>query len=222
MRHFIASVPRVLVYGFALPLLLTGTVTFASASPEEGSKTEGHPKSPHGYTHGSPHGKSPHGSGYSGHHGKEEGSGKGYEHGKGYSHGSKGYGHGYKGHHKKGHGKYGHGGGHHGDRDPFSHLLKFAKPLGLTEDQLKTISDKQFEYQKKSVQLHAEHRIAHMELEKLVHSGEFDESAIRNVGERMKTVKAASIQLMIDAKITLLQVLTDEQRKKIGGLHHGG
>jgi len=182
----------------ALALLVTVFVgpgfALADDDKKEGSGTTGQYSK---FKHGSPHGM------------KKEGSGT--EHGKGYGDKS---GHGYKGgHHGKGH----HGGGHH--RDPFSHVLRFAHPLGLSEDQVKIIQDKQFEFQKERVELRAQHEIAHLELDKLVHSGDVDESAIRAVGERIKQIKSKKIDGMINAKITLLQTLTDEQRKKISQLH---
>jgi Spy/CpxP family protein refolding chaperone len=92
----------------------------------------------------------------------------------------------------------------------------------LSDEQVRAIEDKQFEYKRKKIALYAEHRIQHMDLDKLVHSGGLNESAIREVGERMKKTKMEKIQLMIDSKITLLKILTDEQRKKIRDMHHGG
>lgn len=232
---------RIVIYGWALPLALICFVTLAVAEEPEGSKTEGYSGSSHGFgmesPHGtSPHGKSPHGSEYGMGHGKDYGAGEGsatkpkegsgYGHGKSYGHGYKKYGHGHKryGHHKKGHGGFAYGGhdeyGSHGD--PFTHVLQFADELGLTDEQVRAIEDKQFEYKRRKIALDAEHRIQHMDLDKLVHSGGLDESAIREVGERMKKTKDEKIQLMIDSKIALLKTLTDEQRKKIRAMHHGG
>lgn len=183
----------------ALPVLALAN---DSGHAEGSGSKHGDPK---GYSHGSPHGGSPHG--------KKEGSGskKCDGKGKGYSHGSK---HGYRGGH--------HGGGHHGgahDRDPFRHILRFAHALELTADQIQQIKDKQFEFQKQRIELKAQHAIAHLELDKLVHSGSVDEGAIRAVGDRIKQIKSQKIDGMIEAKITLLKTLTDEQRKKIATLH---
>lgn len=199
---------------FSLSLLILPLQALAEdAAPEEGSKSKD-------YSHGSPHGGSPHG--------KAEGSG--YKHGSGMGHDSphgykkNGGSHGYsKGHHGGGghHGGYsGHGG--HG-RDPFYHILRFAHALELTKDQVQQIKDNQFAFKKQRIELKAQHRIAHLELDKLVHSGNVDESAIRAVGDKLKQIKSQKIDGMIEAKIMLLKLLTDEQKKKIATLHaHGG
>ena len=180
-----------------------GFVLADDAKKEEGSSTTGQYSK---FKHKSPHGK-PMGHGKSeGSSMKKEGSGKGYGHKSG---------HGYKKHGYRGHGK-----GHHGHKqDPFAHVLRFAHSLGLSAEQVQKIRDKQFEFKKQRIQLRAEHEIANMELDRLVHSGNVDENALRAIGERLKQIKAHYIDGMINAKIALLQTLTDEQRKKIRQLH---
>ncbi len=166
--------------------------------------------SPHGYSHGAK--GYPHKPG----HGKPSGS---------YSkHGSNK--HGYSGHGYKGgsHGKHsGHRGHHksHGKTNPFSHILKFSKKLGLDENQVEKIKEMKFSFAKTNIQLRADHTIAHMELDKLVHSGNVDESQIRSVGEKIVKIKTEKIRTMIEAKINLLKLLTDDQRKKISNVHSG-
>ncbi|NIP99876.1 MAG: hypothetical protein GWM98_05360 [Nitrospinaceae bacterium] len=204
-----------------LPLALFITPDFARADISKVTQPEGSGSK-----------TSPHGSMDKGY-GKSEGSGS--KHGKGYSHGSKhGYSkregsggkHGYSRHGYSRHGYRGHGGhyrrhgGHGGHgKDPFRHILRFAHALGLKADQVKQIRDKQFEFRKLCIELKAQHQIAHLELDKLVHSGNLDESAIRAVGDKLKQIKSKKIDGMIDAKINLLKLLTDEQRKKIATLH---
>ena len=145
---------------------------------------------------------------------KKEGSGsKGYSHGdkKGYSHGKKSYGHGSKG-------GYGHGG--HG-RDPFRHVLNFRDKLGLSDTQVAQIQDKQMDYKKLRVQADADHKIAHIELDRLVHSSTVDESGIRAQGQAIVASKTKKIKAMIEAKIDMLKILTDDQRKKVSQMHMG-
>jgi len=189
-------------------------------APKEGSKSKS-------YSHGSPDGGSSHGSP----HGKGEGSKSKSGHGS-YSHGS--------GHHKPGHhamssgshskkhpagyGKSSHGGHHskakgHGGKNPFKHVLCFAKKLGLTEDQLAKIKDGKFEYTKQHIKLAADHTIAHMELDRLAHSGKLDEAGMRAIGDELVRIKTAKIKAMVEAKITLLQILTDEQRQQMSQMH---
>ena len=203
-RSFRGGFP-VLIFSLALLALPLQTLAEESA-PAEGSQSKG-------YSHGSPHGGSPHG----------KGEGSGYKSGEGKGHGSP---HGY-GKHGGSHGGYGHR-GHHGGhgghgQDPFSHILRFAHPLGLTGEQVQQIKDKQFAFQKQRIELKSQHAIAHLELDKLVHSGSVDEGAIRAVGDKLKQIKSQKIDGMIEAKIALLKLLTDEQRQKIATLHaHSG
>ena len=187
----------------------------AEAPKSEGSKSKS-------YRHGSKHGmkKSPHGKsegsgskhGYSKGHsskkckGKKEGSGSKH----GYSRHSYGK-HGYSRHSYGGHG--GHG------KDPFRHVLKFAGALGLTDAQIGQIKNLKFEFAKERIMLKAQHEVAHMELDQLVHSGEVKESEMRAIADRIAEIKSKKIHGMVDAKIGLLKLLTEEQRKKISQLH---
>jgi Spy/CpxP family protein refolding chaperone len=147
-------------------------------------------------------------------HAKKEGSG----HGRSYSHhGRSGYSKVYP-HGKSGHGysKGGHGG--HG-RNPFAHVLGFKKKLGLTAQQVEAMKDAEFEYKKERVRAKADHKIAHMELDKLAHSGTVDEAAMRTVADRIAASKARSIHAMVEAKIALLKILTPEQRQQMTAMH---
>lgn len=209
----------------------------AEAHKSEGSKSKE-------YSHGSPHGMksnphavSPHGESP---HGKSEGSSSKLGYSKGYSHGSKhgyskhGYGkkegsHGKSGYGKHGYRGYGHGGHHRGHgshgghkghgTDPFRHVLKFADTLGLTDAQISQIKDLKFEFEKERIMLKAQHEVAHMELDQMVHSGEVKESEMRAVADRISEIKSKKIHGMVDAKIALLKLMTDEQRKKISQMH---
>ena len=183
------------------------------------------------YSHGEPKGEGsktkamPHISG-SKHHYKKEGSGKkphphhsGKSKAHSYSHkkpeGSVG-----KHHAKSGHSygkKSGHGG--HTSKCPFTHLLRFKDKLGLTEAQVKEIKHLRFEYGKQSVRNKAEHKIAHMEFDKQVHAEKLDENAIRLAAGKIAKTKTDKIMAMANAKIALLKLLTEEQRKKAHTMH---
>jgi Spy/CpxP family protein refolding chaperone len=203
-------------------LALAPSTTEMQEVVAEAPKTEGSKSKSTG--HGSPKGMmgSPHG--------KTEGSGSKAGYGKGYSHGSKhGYGkkegsHG-RGYGKHGYSRYGYGGhgyrsGHGGHgKDPFRHVLRFAKPLGLTEAQIGQIKNMKFEFAKMRIMLKARHQVAHLELDKLVHSGEVKEAEMRAVADRMAQIKSKKIHSMVEAKIGLLKLMTPEQRKKISKLH---
>jgi Spy/CpxP family protein refolding chaperone len=195
----------------------------AEAPKSEGSKSKKGYSPPHG-TKGSVHGGSPYG--------KSEGSKSKHGYSKGYGHSSKhGYGKKEGSYGKHGYGKHGYGKGHgysrhggHGShsghgKDPFRHVLKFAKSLGLTDAQISQIKSVKFEFTKEKIMLNAQHQIAHMELDRMVHSGEVEESKMRAIADRISEIKSKSIHGMVDAKIDLLKLLTPEQRKKISQLH---
>ena len=210
-RIFNSGKTLALILAWALWVAPTLAVGDESASPKEGSKSKQ-------YSHGSPHGggslsgakegsKSKHGSAYK----------------QGSPHGGKSYGGG--SHSKKyrgGHGGHGYGKSGHGHKtDPFKHVLRFGHRLSLTEAQRTEVKNKQFEYKKMRIQMHADHRIAHLEMDKLVHSGELDESGLRALADKMSGLKSKSIHAMVEAKIDLLRILSAEQRKKMSQ-HHSG
>jgi Spy/CpxP family protein refolding chaperone len=213
---------------FILPLALLTIPDLARAHPEqvaqatfspkvaEAPKSEGSKNK--GYRHGSPHGikANPHGGSP---HGKKEGSGSkkkkcdGKKEGSGSKKkkcdGKKGYRHG------------GHGGGSHSGhgKDPFRHVLKFAGALGLTDAQVGQIKSVKFNFDKQRIMLKAQHEVAHMELDRLVHSGDVKESEMRAIADQIAEIKSKKIHSMVDSKISLLKLLTPEQRKKISQLH---
>ncbi len=182
------------------------------------------------YSHGESKGEGsktktmPHISGSKKHY-KKEGSGK-----KSHSHSGKSKAHSYshkkpegsagKHHAKSGHGygkKSGHGG--HTSKCPFTHLLRFKDKLGLTEAQVTEIKHLRFEYGKQSIRNKAEHKIAHMEFDKQVHAEKLDENAIRLAAGKIARTKTDKIMAMANAKIALLKLLTEEQRKKAHTMH---
>ena len=174
-----------------------------SHKKSEGSKSKS-------YSHGKPgHGKSSHaykgGHGYS--HKKSEGSKS-----KSYSHGKSGHGKSY-GHKSKSHPHGGH------NQNPFQHVLHFKKKLGLTNSQIQSMKELELDFKKKGIQADADHEIAHLELDRHVHSGELDEAKIRAAGAKIVAAKSNKIMAMIEAKIQLLKLLTAEQRQKMAKMH---
>ncbi|QPJ62523.1 MAG: hypothetical protein G3M70_11845 [Candidatus Nitronauta litoralis] len=208
------------------------------AHPKTDKEGSGSKKYSHGHGKGYGHSKG-HGKSYGGHsphhakkhHGKKhhgkEGSGKGYERGhkKGYGH-SKGHGS-YGGHHgKKGGSHSAHRGSAHGGHgygghksNPFRHILKFREKLGLTSEQVKSIMRMRFNWEKQRIKLGADLMIAHMELDRLVHSGTIDEPRMHELAKLIGGLKMQKVQIMVEAKISLLKALTEEQRKKVAGVH---
>ncbi len=161
------------------------------------------------------------GHGYS--HKKSEGSGS-----KSYSHHRKSKGHSYKksegsSHHaRSGHGykKSSHGShGGHTSKCPFTHLLRFKGKLGLTKAQVAEVKRLRFEYRKKSIRNKADHKIAHMEFNRLVHAEKVNAQAIRSAAGKIAATKTQMIMATAEAKIALLNLLTEEQRKKTHAMH---
>ncbi len=163
----------------------------------EGSKSKkGHP----GYSRKSEGSKSKHG-GYGDGYGRH-----------GYSKGGHGYSKGGHGYSKGGHGSYGH-------KSPFRHVLRFAKKLGLTDPQIAQIRKKKIEFMKAKIRAEADHKIAHMEMEALVHSQTVDASKIRALGNDIIAAKTKMIRATIEANIAILNILTPDQRKKTSKMH---
>jgi Spy/CpxP family protein refolding chaperone len=182
------------------------------------------------YSHGKSKGegsktkKIPHISGSKKHY-KKEGSGK-----KSYSHSGKSKTHGYshkkpegsaRKHHASSSHSYGKKSGHgsHTSKSPFTHLLRFKEKLELNEAQVTEIKQLRFEYDKQSVRNKAEHKIGHMEFDKQVHAEKLDENAIRLAAGTIAKTKTDKIMAMANAKIALLKLLTEEQRKKAHIMH---
>lgn len=229
-------VPAVHVSGADSKMLFHGTDSKGSYSYEqekkEGSKSKSYSKGTHGLTPKKGEGsgskaypKKGHGMVY----GKKEGSGSkkygpsmhGYMHkkkeGSAYKREGSGSHKAPYGYSSGGHGLSGHKGFH--GKNPFKHVLCFKKKLGLTEKQIEQIKSEEFEYKKMKIQANADHAIAHMELDRLVHAETIDESKIRSLADRISKIKSRTIHATIEAKIAILKILTPEQRRKVNKMH---
>jgi Spy/CpxP family protein refolding chaperone len=156
------------------------------------------------------------------------GYGKSYGHKKSEGSKSKSYSHGKSGHGKSkygsmgGYGKsYGHKQGSHEGygQSPFKHVMHYKNKLGLTDAQIQTMKELDADFNKIIIQAIADHKIAHIELDLQVHSGEVDEAKIRIAGTKIVASKTNKILAMINAKIQLLNLLTAEQRMKMAKMH---
>ena len=205
----------------------------------QGSKAKSYSHSSSGHISGSHTQKKPEDSqsksyshGKSGHekskHGSMDGYGKSYGHKKSEGSKSKSYSHGKSGHGKSkhvsmgGYGKsYGHKKGSHGGhgQSPFKHVMHYKNKLGLTDAQIQTMKELDADFNKIIIQAIADHKIAHIELDLQVHSGEVDEAKIRIAGTKIVASKTNKILAMINAKIQLLNLLTAEQRLKMAKMH---
>ena len=73
--------------------------------------------------------------------------------------------------------------------------------------------------EKKSIRNKAEHKIAHMEFNRLVHAEKVNAQAIRSAAGKIAATKTQMIMATAEAKIALLNLLTEEQRKKTHTMH---
>ncbi|PIR00132.1 MAG: hypothetical protein COV66_08525 [Nitrospinae bacterium CG11_big_fil_rev_8_21_14_0_20_45_15] len=156
----------------------------------------------------------------------------------GYGHhkaeGSKGEGHHFSGHHGSGH----HGSAHHGSmhsgsahhghsnkhkHNPFVHIMNMKDQLNLTAEQIEKLKAAEFEYNKVVMRSDTEHKIAHMEMDRLVHSVTTDEKRLRELADIISNTKSQKIHAMIEAKITILGTLDAKQKATAAELHgaHG-
>lgn len=172
------------------------------------------------YSHGAPKGEGSrskktmphHISGNKGHHKSEGSASKSYSH-HNKSEGSK------SGHHASSYKGYRKGHGGHSSKCPFTHLLNFKDKLGLTDAQVAEIKKLRFEYQKSSIRNEAEHKVAHMEFDRLIHAEKVEAEAILSAAGKIAESKMEKIMNMAKAKIALLNLLTDEQRKMAHKMH---
>ena len=223
IKHLITLTATATITLFFCQSVLASTAMDSIGTGSSGSYSHGAKKSEGSKSKKTiPH----HISGKKGHYKKEGSGSKSYSYpgkskGHGYSHkkseGSKHHArsiHGYK----KGQGSHGGHGGHTG-KCPFTHLLRFKDKLGMTEAQVAEIKRLRFEYQKISIRNKAEHKIAHMEFDKLVHAEKVDAQAIRSAAAKIAEFKTQMIMEKAEAKIALLNLLTEEQRKKTHAMH---
>ena len=223
IKHLITLTATATITLFFCQSVLASTAMDSIGTGSSGSYSHGAKKSEGSKSKKTiPH----HISGKKGHYKKEGSGSKSYSYpgkskGHSYSHkkseGSKHHArstHGYK----KGQGSHGGHGGHTG-KCPFTHLLRFKDKLGMTEAQVAEIKRLRFEYQKKSIRNKAEHKIAHMEFDRLVHAEKVDAQAIRSAAKKIAETKTQKIMAKAEAKIALLNLLTDEQRKKAHAAH---
>lgn len=116
-------------------------------------------------------------------------------------------------------------GGHY-----FTHLLKHAKEIGLSSEQVTTLKSLQLDFKRTEVRLEADTKVAELELQALVDDGQADLAAIQAKVEQLKKAEGACLFAGIKAKRQAAAILTPEQREKERVVHehmkssgqHGG
>ena len=136
----------------------------------------------------------------------------------------------------EGHGHMGHGshdqedqhdqGGHY-----LKHVLKHAKEIGLTPEQIGKLKALQLDFNRTEARLEADVKVAKLELHALVEDDQADLNAIQTKVDQLKKAEAACLFTAIKSKRNAMATLTPDQREKeraqhelmkSGGQHGGG
>ena len=117
-----------------------------------------------------------------------------------------------------------HGSHDHGEADDhgehyFTHLLKHAKEIGLSSEQVTTLKSLQLDFKRTEVRLEADTKVAELELRALVDDGQADLAAIQAKVEQLKKAEGACLFAGIKAKRQAAAILTPEQREKERVVH---
>lgn len=124
----------------------------------------------------------------------------------------------------EGHGKMGHGGHDREEQDDHSahylkHLLKHAKEIGLTQEQVGKIKTLQLDFKRTEARLEADTKIAKLELHALLDDEKVDLNAIQAKVDQLKKAEGACLFAAIKSKRTAMAMLTPDQREKAHAQH---
>lgn len=136
----------------------------------------------------------------------------------------------------EGHGQMGHGGHDQDDQGDHSghylkHLLKHAKEIGLTPEQISKVKALQLDFKRSEARLEADAKVAKLDLHALLEDEQADLTAIQAKVDQLKKTEAACLFTAIKSKRNAMAMLTLDQREKdravheqmkSGGQHGGG
>jgi len=130
-----------------------------------------------------------------------------------------------------------HGGHDQEEQDDHSahylkHLLKHAKEIGLTQEQIGKLKAIQLEFKRTEARLEADVKIAKLDLQALLEDEKADLGAIQTKVGQLKNSEGACLFAAIKSKHNAMALLTPDQREKErahydqmkseGGGQHGG
>jgi Spy/CpxP family protein refolding chaperone len=136
-----------------------------------------------------------------------------------------------------GHGMMGHGGHDQGEQVDhsghyFKHLLKHAKEIGLTPEQIRKLKAMQLDFKRTEARLEADTKIAKLELHGLLEDEQADLNAIQAKVQQLKNSEGACLFAAVKSRRDAMALLTPDQREKDrahydqmksqGGGQHGG
>lgn len=119
----------------------------------------------------------------------------------------------------EGHGMMGHGGHDQEEQADHSghylkHLLKHAKEIELTQDQITKLKAIQLDFKRSEARLEADTKVAKLELHALLEDEQVDLNAIKAKVEQLKKAEGACLFEAIKSKRTAMALLTPDQREK--------
>jgi len=133
------------------------------------------------------------------------------------------------------HGEMMHGGDDQQDQDDHNghylkHLLKHAKEIGLTPEQIGKLKTLQLDFKRSEARLEADAKVAKLELHALLEDEKADLNVIQAKVEQLKKAEAACLVAAIKSKRSAMTILTPDQREKERAVHeqmksgaqHGG
>ena len=136
---------------------------------------------------------------------------------------------------EEGHGGMMHGGHDQDKQDDHSahylmHLLKHAKAIGLTPEQIGKLKALQLDFKRTEARLEADVKIAKLELHALLEDEQADLKAIQAKVDQLKKAEGACLIAAITSKRNAMAMLTPEQQEKDRASHeqakageqHGG
>ncbi len=124
----------------------------------------------------------------------------------------------------EGHGKMGHGGHDQEDQHDeggryLKHLLKHAKEIGLTPEQVSKVKVIQLDFKRSEARLEADVKIAKLDLQALLEDEKADLNAIQAKVEQLKKAEAACLFAAVKSKRNAIAMLTPDQREKDRAVH---
>ncbi|MBX3328079.1 MAG: hypothetical protein U0223_12235 [Nitrospira sp.] len=105
-------------------------------------------------------------------------------------------------------------GGHY-----LTHLLKHAKEIGLTAEQIGKLKSVQLDFKRTEARLEADTKVAKLELQALLDDEQADLNAIQAKVDQLKKSEAACLLAEIKAKRQASSLLSPDQREKERALH---
>ena len=112
-----------------------------------------------------------------------------------------------------------------------THLLKHAKEIGLTPEQIGKLKAVQLDFKRTEARLEADTKIAQLELHALMEDEQAELKAIQAKVDQLKKAEGACLIETIKSKRNAMAMLTSDQREKeraqhelmkSGGQHGGG